>query len=52
MKPVCIVPRDLLRQYQRREVFAYIGSFVAQPIAGFWGWQLCANWQLIERIWK
>jgi hypothetical protein len=52
MKPVCVIDCDALRQMQRREMFAYIGSFIAQGIAFGLGWIACANWALIERIWK
>ena len=50
MKPVCVVECDTLRQMARREIFAYVGSFVNMHIAFVLGAALQWKWDLIGRF--
>jgi len=50
MKPMIIVPRDTITQYQRREIFAYLGSFVGQGIAFVLGVAFQWKWDIIGRM--
>lgn len=51
MKPMIVVDADAMASERRKAIFAYIASFLAQIIAGFFGWHLHANWAAImERL--
>lgn len=47
VKPMVVVDADAMAQERRKAIFAYIASFLAQIIAGFFGWHLHANWDAI-----
>ena len=53
VKPMIVVDADAMASERRKAIYAYIVSFLAQGIAGFFGWHLHAMWpQIIERIAK
>lgn len=51
MKAMIVVDADAMASERRKAMFAYVASFLAQGIAGFFGWHLHAYWpMIIERI--
>lgn len=51
MKPMIVVDADAMDAERRKALYAYAASFIAQGIAGFFGWHLHANWpQIVARF--